>query len=65
VLDGVGSVAFASALGWGVLTVLVVQGALTLEAHAQEAVMRDPSITKELFATGGIMMLGLGSGCST
>jgi len=63
-LDGVASVAFASALGWGVLlsaaTVLVVQGALTLGAGALEPFLRSEAMRGEVFAAGGVMMLGLG-----
>lgn len=64
VLDGIGALAFASALGWGVLlsaaTVLVVQGSLTLGANALAPLLRDAAIQAELFAAGGVMMLGLG-----
>jgi uncharacterized membrane protein YqgA involved in biofilm formation len=64
VLDGISSIAFASALGWGVLlsagTVLVVQGALTLSARALAPLLADPALQNELFAAGGVMMLGLG-----
>lgn len=63
VLDGFSAIAFASALGWGVLfsagTVLVVQGALTLGARSLSGVLT-PAMSAELFATGGVMMLGLG-----
>ncbi len=63
-LDGVSAIAFASALGWGVLlsagTVLVVQGALSLGAHALAPLLSDPAGQAELFAAGGVMMLGLG-----
>ncbi len=63
VLDGFSALAFASALGWGVLfsagTVFVVQGGLTLSAHALNGVLT-PAMSAELFATGGVMMLGLG-----
>lgn len=63
-LDGIGAVAFASALGWGVLlsagTVLVVQGSLTLGARALEPLIRDAGMQAELFAAGGVMMLALG-----
>jgi uncharacterized protein len=63
-LDGISAVAFASALGWGVLlsavTVLIVQGSLTLGARALEPVLADPAMQAELFAAGGIMMIGLG-----
>lgn len=62
-LDGVSSAFFTAALGWGVLfsagTVLVVQGALTLGAGWIGAVLTD-SMKNAMFATGGLMMLGLG-----
>jgi uncharacterized membrane protein YqgA involved in biofilm formation len=63
-LDGVSAIAFASALGWGVLlsagTVLVVQGALSLGAHGLAPLLANPERQTELFAAGGVMMLGLG-----
>jgi hypothetical protein len=63
-LDGISAIAFASALGWGVLlsagTVLVVQGALTLGARALAPLVGDAAMQAELFAAGGVMMLGLG-----
>jgi uncharacterized membrane protein YqgA involved in biofilm formation len=63
-LDGIAALAFASALGWGVLlsavTVLVVQGSLTLGARQLEGLLGDPALQAELFAAGGVMMLGLG-----
>lgn len=63
-LDGISAVAFASALGWGVLlsavTVLVVQGGLTLGAHHLGPLLSASVAQSELFASGGVMMLGLG-----
>lgn len=63
-LDGISSIAFASALGWGVLlsaaTVLVVQGALTLGAQSLAPLLTSEAVKNELFAAGGVMMLGLG-----
>jgi len=63
-LDGISALAFASALGWGValsaVTVLVVQGAVTLGARALEPLLRDQAMQNELFAVGGVMMLALG-----
>src|SRR5207244_12747289 len=54
VLDGFSAMAFASALGWGVLfsagTVLVVQGALTLSARALSGALT-PAMSAEMFAT--------------
>ncbi|HEX3621481.1 MAG TPA: DUF554 domain-containing protein [Acidimicrobiales bacterium] len=62
-LDGVVSVAFAATLGWGVaasvLTVVVVQGGLTLAAGAADRVLTDRMVT-ELTATGGILVVGIG-----
>lgn len=63
-LDGISSIAFASALGWGVLlsagTVLVVQGSLTLGARWLQPLLGDPAMQAEIFAAGGVMMLALG-----
>lgn len=63
-LDGISAIAFASALGWGVLlsavTVLVVQGALTLGARWLQGPLQDPALQAEILAAGGVMMLGLG-----
>ncbi|HEU4753724.1 MAG TPA: DUF554 domain-containing protein [Armatimonadota bacterium] len=63
-LDGISALAFASVLGWGVLlsagTVLVVQGALTLAARGLSPLIGDQPMQAELFAAGGVMMLGLG-----
>jgi uncharacterized protein len=62
VLDGFASLAFASSLGIGVLfsviTVAVFQGALTLLAGQAEAFLTVPMRT-EMFAVGGMMLLGL------
>lgn len=62
-LDGVSAAFFTAALGWGVLfsagTVLVVQGALTLGAGWIGNVLTEP-MKNAMFATGGLMMLGLG-----
>lgn len=63
VLDGVSSAAFAAALGWGVLlsavTVLVVQGALTLAAGLLRPVLSN-AMVGAMTGAGGIMLLGLG-----
>jgi uncharacterized membrane protein YqgA involved in biofilm formation len=63
-LDGIGAMAFASVYGWGVLlsavTVLIVQGALTLSAGALSPLQNDAALQTELFAAGGVMLLGLG-----
>jgi uncharacterized membrane protein YqgA involved in biofilm formation len=62
-LDGFAALAYASALGWGVLcsavTVLVVQSLLTFSAGFLSSALSEP-MTVELFATGGVTMLGLG-----
>ena len=63
-LDGVVSVVYAAAFGWGVgfsaLTILVVQGLLTLAgAGLGDEVLTDRMVA-ELSATGGIMILGIG-----
>lgn len=64
-LDGISSVAIGAALGAGVLlsagTVLTYQGALTLTAGAVQQVMT-PEMTRELTATGGALIVGLGLG---
>jgi uncharacterized membrane protein YqgA involved in biofilm formation len=63
VLDGVSAAAFAAALGWGVLlsgvTVLVVQGALTLGAGLLRPLLTDGMVAA-MTAAGGVMLLGLG-----
>ena len=65
VMDGFAALAFASTLGAGVLfsalTVLVYQGALTMCASWASAVLTD-SMTAEMTATGGVLMLALGLG---
>lgn len=62
-LDGVSAAFFTAALGWGVLfsagTVLVVQGTLTLGAGWIGNVLTE-GMKNVMFATGGLMMLGLG-----
>ena len=54
---------FASTLGWGValsaITIVVVQGGLTLFAGAADRVLTTRMID-ELSATGGVMILGIG-----
>jgi len=63
VMDLVSSIAFASALGAGVvcsaLTVLVVQGAITLLAGAAAPILTTELVT-EMSAVGGAMFLGMG-----
>ena len=62
-LDGTIAVAFASTLGWGVgfsaLTVVVVQGTLTLAAGVADRVLTDRMIV-EMTAAGGVMVIGIG-----
>jgi uncharacterized membrane protein YqgA involved in biofilm formation len=62
-LDGLVSVVFAATLGWGVgfsaITIVVVQGTLTLAAGAADRVLTARMID-EMSATGGVMILGIG-----
>lgn len=62
-LDGFAAMAFAASLGWGVLlsaiTVLVVQGGLTLAGVALGDVLSDAQV-EALTATGGVLLLGVG-----
>jgi uncharacterized membrane protein YqgA involved in biofilm formation len=63
-LDGIISVVYAAAFGWGVafsaLTILVVQGSITAAGWALgEGVLTDRMVA-ELSATGGVMILGIG-----
>src|SRR2546423_156465 len=62
-LDGTVAVVLASTLGIGVglsaITVLVVQGAITLGAGAFDNVLTRRMVD-ELTATGGVMIIGLG-----
>lgn len=64
-LDGVTSIVFAATLGWGVtlsaISVLVVQGTLTLIAFLLHAGLTDLE-TAELTAAGGIAVLGIALG---
>jgi len=63
-LDGISSVTLASIFGWGVglstVTVLVVQGGLTLGAGVLSPAIGDAAVQRELFGAGGVMMIGLG-----
>jgi uncharacterized membrane protein YqgA involved in biofilm formation len=63
VLDFFAGMAFAAALGWGValsaVTVLVVQGALTLGAGAFAPVL-SKSMVDAMTAAGGIVLMALG-----
>jgi uncharacterized protein len=62
-LDGFSSIAFASALGWGVgfsaIVILLYQGALTLSASWASGVFSDAMIAA-LTAAGGVLILGIG-----
>jgi len=64
-LDGVTAIVFAATLGWGVIlsavSVLVVQGSLTLVAFLVHAGLSDVE-TAELTAAGGIAVLGIALG---
>ena len=61
-LDGVASVAFAAALGWGValsaITVLVVQGGIAAAAFLISDVM-DGTTILAISSAGGIILLGV------
>ncbi len=63
ILDGFSSVAFAAAMGGAVAAsagaVLVTQGGLTLAAGSLAAALT-PAMSRELFATGGVILIGLG-----
>ena len=62
-LDGLVSVVFAATLGWGVgfsaLTVVAVQGTLTLGASAADSLLT-ARMVDEMTSTGGVMILGIG-----
>ncbi|MDR7545448.1 MAG: DUF554 domain-containing protein [Armatimonadota bacterium] len=64
-LDGISAMAIGAALGAGVLlsagTVLAYQGAITLAAGAVQTFLSE-DMTRELSATGGILIVGLGLG---
>lgn len=64
-LDGFAALAFASSLGVGVLfaslTVAIFQGALTLFAAQADALLTE-AMRIEMFATGGVMLIGLAIG---
>jgi uncharacterized protein len=63
VLDGFAAAAFAAALGWGVmlsaLTVLVIQGSLTLGAHTVQPLLV-PMMIDAMTASGGVILVALG-----
>jgi uncharacterized membrane protein YqgA involved in biofilm formation len=64
-LDGIVAIAFASTLGWGVgfsaLTIIAVQGTLTLTAGAADSVLTERMVA-EMSATGGLMVVAIGLG---
>lgn len=66
ILDGISSVFFAATLGWGVLlsavTVLVVQGSLTLGARRLRPLLARRDVLDEITATGGGILLAIGIG---
>lgn len=66
ILDGISSVFFAAALGWGVLmsalTVLVVQGSLTLSARQLRPLLARRDVLDETTAAGGGILLTIGIG---
>jgi len=63
VLDGFAAIAFAASFGWGVaasaLTILVVQGSLTVIGFALGGFLPDAHIAA-LTATGGLLLIGVG-----
>lgn len=63
-LDGFAAIAFASTLGWGVglsaITVLLVQGGITLGAGVFEEVLsEDSEALHALVSAGGILIIGI------
>jgi uncharacterized membrane protein YqgA involved in biofilm formation len=64
-LDGFAAMAFAAGLGWGVmlsaLTVLIVQGGITLGAHTLSGFFTDPLVA-ECSAAGGALVVCIGVG---
>jgi len=62
VLDGFASIALAAALGWGVgisvLTILVVQGSITLGAGAFDDLLQGETLDV-LTSAGGILIIGI------
>ncbi|AWB10068.1 hypothetical protein TDSAC_0700 [Thermodesulfobium acidiphilum] len=63
-LDGVSSLFLASSLGIGVffsfITILIYQGSLTLFASALSGIFSDIKIANNFYATGGILLIGIG-----
>jgi uncharacterized protein len=63
-LDGLVAVVFASVFGWGVgfsaLSILVLQGSVTLLGATVGDALLDDRMVAELEATGGVMIVGIG-----
>jgi uncharacterized membrane protein YqgA involved in biofilm formation len=63
-LDGLVAVIFAAVFGWGVgfsaLSILVLQGSVTLLGATVGSSLLDDRMVAELEATGGVMILGIG-----
>jgi hypothetical protein len=63
VLDGFAAIAFSASLGWGVgcaaLTIIVVQGGITVFAGIFDRFLTEPMIV-EMTASGGIIIVGIG-----
>lgn len=63
-LDGIGSVFFAAALGAGVLVsagvVFIIQGLLTMLASPLKKLVHDEATIAEATAAGGLLMLAIG-----
>jgi uncharacterized protein len=61
-LDGFAAVALAAALGWGVglaaVTVLVIQGGLSLGAGAFDTILRGQALAA-LVSAGGVLIIGI------
>lgn len=61
-LDGFAAIAFAAAFGWGVgasvVTIVVIQGGLTVVGAALGDVLPDPHLTA-ITATGGLLLVGV------
>jgi uncharacterized membrane protein YqgA involved in biofilm formation len=61
-LDGFAAIALAAALGWGVglaaITVLVIQGGLSLGAGAFDTILRGEALAA-LISAGGVLILGI------
>jgi uncharacterized membrane protein YqgA involved in biofilm formation len=61
-LDGFSALAFSSGLGigvgWSALTVLIVQGGITLGARMLESVMSEVAVSA-MTAAGGLLIIGI------